>query len=55
MDITGDSDSDDALGGNENGVFEQIALIQYRVNEVFGFEPKNKQVEAIRHLLFDKR
>src|SRR4029077_1183166 len=54
MDITGDSDSDDALGGNENGVFEQIALIQHRVNEVFGFEPNNKQVEAIRHLLFDK-
>jgi hypothetical protein len=46
MAITGDSDSDDAFGGNENGVFEQIALIQHRANEVFGFEPKNKQARA---------
>ena len=34
---------------------EQTALIRHRVNELFGFEPKNKQVEAIRHLLYDKR
>jgi superfamily II DNA helicase RecQ len=52
MDITGDSDGDDAFGGDEGGVFEQTALIQYRVNKLFGFEPKNKQVEAIRHLLY---
>jgi len=25
------------------------------VNELFGFEPKNKQVDTIRHLLYDKR
>ena len=52
MDFRNDSDGDDAFGG---GVIEQTALIRHRVNELFGFEPKNKQVEAIRHLLYDKR
>jgi hypothetical protein len=52
MDFRSDSDRDDAFGG---GVIEQTALIRHRVNELFGFEPKNKQVEAIRHLLYDKR
>jgi len=52
MDFRSDSDGDDAFGG---GVIEQTALIRHRVNELFGFEPKNKQVEAIRHLLYDKR
>jgi hypothetical protein len=53
MDITGDSDGDDAFGGDEGDVFEQTALIQCRVNKLFGFGPNNKQVEAIRHLLYD--
>ena len=52
MDFRNDSDGDDAF---EGGVIEQTALIRHRVNELFGFEPKNKQVEAIRHLLYDKR
>ena len=52
MDFRSDSDGDDAFGG---GVIEQTALIRHHVNELFGFEPKNKQVEAIRHLLYDKR
>jgi superfamily II DNA helicase RecQ len=52
MDFRSDSDGDDAFGG---GVIEKTALIRHRVNELFGFEPKNKQVEAIRHLLYDKR
>jgi hypothetical protein len=54
MDIAGDSDYDNAFEGDESGVFEQMALIQHRVTELFGFEPKNQQVEAIRHLLYDK-
>ena len=33
-------------------MIEQTALIR---NELFGFEPKNKQIKAIRHLLYDKR
>ena len=36
-------------------MIEQTALIRHCVNELFGFEPKNKQIEAIRHLLYDKR
>jgi hypothetical protein len=52
MDIAGDSDYDNAFEGDESGVFEQMALIQHRVTELFGFEPKNQQVEAIRHLLY---
>ena len=52
MDFRSDSDGDDAFGG---GVIEQTAFIRHRVNELFGFERKNKQVEAIRHLLYDKR
>jgi len=52
MDFRSDSDGDDAFGG---GVIEQTAFIRHRVNELFGFEPKNKQVEAIQHLLYDKR
>ena len=43
MDFRNDSDGDDAF---EGGVIEQTALIRHRVNELFGFEPKNKQVEA---------
>jgi hypothetical protein len=43
---------DDTFGGV---VIEQTALIRHCVNELFGFEPKNKQIEAIRHLLYDKR
>src|SRR5467141_5124900 len=52
MDFRSDSDGDDAFGGV---VIEQTAHIRHRVNELFGFEPKNKQIEAIRHLLYDKR
>jgi hypothetical protein len=48
MDVTGDSDGDDVFGGDESGVFEQIALIEHRMNELFGFEPENSK--AIRHL-----
>ena len=53
MDFGSDSDGDDAFRW---GLFEQMALIQRRVNEFFGFEPKDKQVEAIRKLLsaYDK-
>ena len=47
-DSDGDSDGDDAFRWD---LFEQMALIQRRVNELFGFEPKDKQVEAIRKLL----
>jgi superfamily II DNA helicase RecQ len=54
MNVSGDSDRDDAFEGDESGVFEQMALIQHRATELFGFEPKSKQVEAIRHLLYDK-
>jgi ATP-dependent helicase YprA (DUF1998 family) len=52
MDFGSDSDGDDAFGG---GAIEQTALIRHRVHELFGFEPKNKQVDAIRHLLYEKR
>ena len=51
MDFGSDSDGDDAFRWD---LFEQTALIQRRVNELFGFEPKDKQVEAIRKLLYDK-
>jgi superfamily II DNA helicase RecQ len=52
MDFGSDSDGDSAFGG---GMIEQAVLIRHRVNQLFGFEPKIKQVEAIRHLLYDKR
>ncbi|KAN0072148.1 hypothetical protein V8E54_009877 [Elaphomyces granulatus] len=49
------SDSDgDAFGGGEGGVFGQTAPIQHRENELFCFEPKDNQVEAIQHLLCDR-
>jgi ATP-dependent helicase YprA (DUF1998 family) len=51
MDFGSDSDGDDAFRWD---LFEQTALIQRRVNELFDFEPKDKQVEAIRKLLYDK-
>ena len=51
MDFGSDSDGDDAFRWD---LFEQTALTQRRVNELFGFEPKDKQVEAIRKLLYDK-
>jgi superfamily II DNA helicase RecQ len=51
MDFGSDSDGDDAFRWD---LFEQTALIQCRVNELFGFEPKNKQVETIQKLLYDK-
>ena len=51
MDFGSDSDGDDAFRWD---LFKQTALIQRRVNELFGFEPKDKQVEAIRKLLYDK-
>jgi hypothetical protein len=51
MDVTGNSDSDDMFEGDESSVFKQTALTQPHVEEPFGFEPKDKQVKAIRHLL----
>jgi superfamily II DNA or RNA helicase len=51
VDFGSDSDGDDAFRWDS---FEQTALIQRCVNELFGFEPKDKQVEAIRKLLYDK-
>jgi hypothetical protein len=43
-----------AFGGGEGGVFEQTVPVQHRVNELFCFEPKDNQVEAIQHLLCDR-
>jgi hypothetical protein len=43
MGVAGDSDGDDAFGGDEGGVFEQTALIHHSVNEFFGFELKTSQ------------
>ena len=51
MDFGSDSDGDDAFRWD---LFEQTALIQRRVNELFGFEPNDKQVKAIWKLLYDK-
>jgi len=48
-------DGDDAFRGGEDGVFEQTALIEHGVNELFGLEPKNKQIETLQHLLGDRR
>jgi hypothetical protein len=42
MDFGSDSDGDDAFRWD---LFEQTALIQRRVNELFGFELKDKQVD----------
>jgi hypothetical protein len=53
MDFGSNSDGDDAFGAGEGCAFE-TASIQHRVNELFGFEPKDKQVEAIQHLLCDR-
>jgi hypothetical protein len=36
-------DGDNASKGDEGGVFEQTALIQHRMNELFGFEPKTRE------------
>jgi hypothetical protein len=44
MDVAGDSGGDDVFGGDESGVFEQIAPIERHMNGLFGFEPENKQV-----------
>jgi hypothetical protein len=44
MDVAGDSDGDDVFGGDESGVFEQMAPIEHRMNGLFGFELENKQV-----------
>jgi hypothetical protein len=52
VDFGSDSDGDDAFRWDS---FEQTALIQRRVNELFGFEPKDKQVEAIRKLSLPKQ
>jgi hypothetical protein len=40
--------------GSDSDVFEQTAPIQHRANELFCFEPKDDQVEAIQHLLCDR-
>ncbi|KAN0074361.1 hypothetical protein V8E54_008298 [Elaphomyces granulatus] len=40
--------------GSDGDVFEQTAPIQHRANELFCFEPKDHQVEAIQHLLCDR-
>jgi hypothetical protein len=40
--------------GSDSDVFEQTAPIQHRANELFCFEPKDHQVEAIQHLLCDR-
>ena len=48
-----DSNGDDEFRSDEGGVFKKMALVR-RVNELFGFQPKDKQVEGIRHLLYDK-
>jgi len=42
MDFGSDSEVDDAFGWD---LFKQTALIKRRVSELFGFEPKDKQVE----------
>jgi hypothetical protein len=47
--VAGDSDGDDVFGGDESGVFEQMALIEHHMNGLFGFELGNKQVV----MLFD--
>jgi hypothetical protein len=44
MDVAGDSDGDDVFGGDESSAFEQMVLIEHRMNRLFGFEPENKQV-----------
>jgi hypothetical protein len=41
MDVAGDSDGDDVFRGDEIGVVEQMALIEHRINGLFGFEPEN--------------
>ena len=51
MDFESNSDGDDAFGWD---AFEQTALIQRRVNELFGFEPKDKEVEAIPQTLWGR-
>jgi hypothetical protein len=46
------------LGGGEDGVFEQTALIQHGVNELFGLEQlktSKSRVETLQHLLGDRR
>jgi hypothetical protein len=48
MDVVGDSDDGDTIGCDEGDVFKQAALMQHRVNELFGFEPENEEVETIR-------
>ncbi|KAN0082113.1 hypothetical protein V8E54_003411 [Elaphomyces granulatus] len=40
--------------GSDSDVFEQTAPIQHRANELFCFESKDDQVEAIQHLLCDR-
>jgi hypothetical protein len=43
MDVAGGSDGDDAFWGDESSAFEQMALIQHRVNGLFSFEPKTNK------------